>query len=97
MARYLVTGCAGFVGSHLAERLLDEGHEVIVIDKNPQALARLGPNFKGRTVEGVGFDRDVLIEAGIEEADAFAATSTSDNARRMAKLTRKASPPLNIS
>jgi trk system potassium uptake protein TrkA len=72
-------GC-GRVGEQVSRLLVNEGHEVIVIDKNPQALARLGPNFKGRTVEGVGFDRDVLIEAGIEEADAFAATSTSDNA-----------------
>ena len=28
----LVTGCAGFIGSHLAERLIKEGHEVIGID-----------------------------------------------------------------
>lgn len=77
--RIIVMGC-GRVGEQVSRLLVNEGHEVIVIDKNPQALARLGPNFKGRTVEGVGFDRDVLIEAGIEEADAFAATSTSDNA-----------------
>jgi len=64
--------------------MASEGHEVIVIDRNPQALASLGLSFKGRTVHGVGFDKDVLIEAGIEDADAFAATSISDNANIIA-------------
>jgi nucleoside-diphosphate-sugar epimerase len=32
VSRYVVTGCAGFVGSHLAERLLEQGHEVVGID-----------------------------------------------------------------
>jgi trk system potassium uptake protein TrkA len=64
--------------------LADEGHEVVVIDYNPIALARLGEDFKGRKVRGIGFDREVLIEAGIEEADAFAATSSSDNANIVA-------------
>jgi trk system potassium uptake protein TrkA len=77
--KIIVMGC-GRIGEHVSRLMANEGHEVIVIDKNPQALARLRPNFKGRTVEGIGFDKDVLIEAGIEDADAFAATSTSDNA-----------------
>jgi trk system potassium uptake protein TrkA len=77
--RIIVMGC-GRVGEQVSRLLANEGHEVIVIDKNPQALERLGKGFKGRTVHGIGFDKDVLIEAGIEEADAFAATSTSDNA-----------------
>ncbi|MGQ9526135.1 MAG: NAD-dependent epimerase/dehydratase family protein, partial [Armatimonadota bacterium] len=32
MPRSLVTGCAGFIGSHLAERLIAVGHEVIGVD-----------------------------------------------------------------
>jgi trk/ktr system potassium uptake protein len=48
------------------------------------ALARLGPDFKGQKIVGVGFDRDVLIKAGIERADAFAAASSSDNANIVA-------------
>lgn len=60
------------------------GHEVTVIDSDPRALAHLGPEFRGRKVQGVGFDRKVLIEAGIETADAFAATSPSDNANVVA-------------
>lgn len=77
--KVIVMGC-GRVGEQLSRLLLNEGNQVTVIDLNPQALARLGTDFKGRTILGVGFDRNVLIEAGIEEADAFASTSSSDNA-----------------
>ncbi len=81
--KIVVMGC-GRVGEQLARILADEGHDVVVIDYNPVALERLGPGFKGRTVLGVGFDREVLIKAGIEHADAFAATSSSDNANIIA-------------
>jgi trk system potassium uptake protein TrkA len=74
----IIMGC-GRVGEQLAYLLSDEGHNVTVVDITESALARLGPGFKGRKVLGVGYDRDVMIEAGIEEADAFAATSSSDN------------------
>lgn len=79
----ILMGC-GRVGEQLSHLLISEGHQVTVIDVNPQALARLGPDFKGRKVVGVGFDQDVLINAGIETADAFAATSSSDNANIIA-------------
>jgi trk system potassium uptake protein TrkA len=81
--KIVVMGC-GRVGEQLSRILADEGHDVVVIDYNPVALERLGPGFKGRTVLGVGFDREVLIKAGIEQADAFAATSSSDNANIIA-------------
>jgi trk system potassium uptake protein TrkA len=76
--KVIIIGC-GRVGEQLARLLSDEGHQVSVIDYNPQALDRLGLNFKGTKIVGVGFDRDVLMKAGIEQADAFAATSSSDN------------------
>jgi len=81
--RVIVMGC-GRVGEELSRLMADEGHDVTVIDYDEAALARLGPSFRGRTVKGVGFDRDVLLEAGIERADAFAATSSSDNANIIA-------------
>jgi trk system potassium uptake protein TrkA len=81
--RVIIMGC-GRVGEQVALLMADEGHDVVVIDYDPVALERLGPNFKGRKVKGVGFDRDVLVEAGIEQADAFAATSSSDNANIIA-------------
>ncbi len=71
-------GC-GRVGSTLARNLERRGHTVAVIDQNPDAFRRLGPTYSGRKVTGTGFDRTVLGEAGIEDADAFAAVSSGDN------------------
>jgi trk system potassium uptake protein TrkA len=76
-------GC-GRVGSSLATELEAAGHTVAVIDQAREAFRRLGPNFKGRTVTGVGFDREVLLEAGIQDADAFAAVSNGDNSNILA-------------
>jgi trk system potassium uptake protein len=81
--RVIVLGC-GRVGQRVALLMADEGHDVAVIDYNADALDRLGPHFKGRKIKGVGFDRNVLLEAGIQRADAFAATSSSDNANIVA-------------
>jgi trk system potassium uptake protein TrkA len=74
----VIMGC-GRVGASLAAALERLGHEVAVIDKNPQAFRRLGSDFHGQQVIGVGFDSQVLIEAGIERAGAFAAVSSGDN------------------
>lgn len=71
-------GC-GRVGSALARRLIQLSHSVAVIDKNSGAFVKLGDDFSGQTIKGVGFDRDTLIEAGIEKAQAFAAVSSGDN------------------
>ena len=74
----MIMGC-GRVGSSLARSLEKRGHTVAVIDIDVNAFRRLGPDFAGRTVKGVGFDREVLLEAGIQEADGFAAVSNGDN------------------
>lgn len=74
----VIVGC-GRVGTLLAQLLEQDGHQVAIVDKNPLAFRRLGPGFRGRTVTGVGFDRDTLREAGIERADAFAAVTSGDN------------------
>jgi len=71
-------GC-GRVGSTIAHSLEAAGHSVAVVDQDAGAFRRLGPDFRGRQITGVGFDRDTLIEAGIEEAGAFAAVSSGDN------------------
>jgi trk system potassium uptake protein len=76
-------GC-GRVGSGLANELESAGHSVSVIDQNREAFRRLGADFKGQTIAGVGFDRDILIEAGIERAGAFAAVSNGDNSNILA-------------
>ena len=74
----VIMGC-GRVGAALSASLERLGHEVAVIDKDPQAFRRLGPDFRGRQVVGQGFHREVLIEAGAKKADAFAAVSSGDN------------------
>ena len=76
-------GC-GRVGSGLAIDLESAGHSVAIIDQNREAFRRLGADFKGKTIAGVGFDRDILMEAGIEKAEAFAAVSNGDNSNILA-------------
>jgi trk system potassium uptake protein TrkA len=74
----VIMGC-GRVGSTLAHILEDNGHSIAIIDRDPQAFRRLRAGFRGRRVTGVGFDRDVLEEAGISSAAAFVAVSSGDN------------------
>ena len=76
-------GC-GRVGSTLALSLERQGHDVAIIDSNSAAFRRLGPSFEGKRVTGLGFDRDTLIEAGVEHAYAFAAVSSGDNSNILA-------------
>jgi trk system potassium uptake protein TrkA len=85
----VIMGC-GRLGSTLAQNLESRGHSVAVIDQNSDAFRRLGSEFGGITVTGVGFDRDVLRAAGIERADAFAAVSSGDNSNIIsARLARE--------
>jgi len=79
----VIMGC-GRVGSSLAAGLERLDHDVAVIDRSAVAFRRLGPVFAGTTVAGMGFDRDVLIAAGIERAGAFAAVSSGDNSNIIA-------------
>jgi trk system potassium uptake protein TrkA len=79
----VIMGC-GRVGSLLATRLLDSGHTVAIIDRDADAFRRLGPDFAGQQVVGVGFDPDILRSAGIEKAAAFAAVSSGDNSNIIA-------------
>ncbi len=80
---------AGRVGSQVATALDLEGHDVVVIDRDPAVFRRLGKSFKGRTVTGHGYDRDVLTEAGIERADAVVAVTSGDNHNIVAALMAK--------
>jgi trk system potassium uptake protein TrkA len=85
----VIMGC-GRVGSTLAHSLEERGHSVAVIDADPESFRRLGADFTGLTVTGVGFDREVLVAAGIERADSFAAVSSGDNSNIIsARLARE--------
>jgi trk system potassium uptake protein len=79
----VIMGC-GRVGSRIAHRMESLGHTVAMIDQDPDAFRKLSAAFKGKKITGIGFDRDVLIEAGIEQADAFAAVSSGDNSNVIA-------------
>lgn len=81
--RIVIAGC-GRVGSELSVTLSQEGHDVSVIDNQPEMFDRLGSTFNGTTHEGLGYDVRLLREAGIEYADAFVAATDSDNANAMA-------------
>ena len=84
----IIAGC-GRVGSELAINLERLGHSTAVIDKNPKAFERLRPDTKGAKLTGFVFDRQVLEEAGIADAEAFASVTSGDNSNivsaRMAK------------
>ena len=84
----VIVGC-GRVGSGLAGILEDGGHSVAIIDKQAKAFRRLPEGFSGRTSQGVGFDRDHLREAGIEEASALAAVTNGDNSNIMVARTAR--------
>lgn len=79
----VIMGC-GRVGAALSHQLAPLDHTVAVIDQDPLAFRRLGDDFPGRTVAGIGFDRETLVEAGIEQAGAFAAVSSGDNSNIIA-------------
>ncbi len=77
--KIIVVGC-GRTGANLARSLIANGHEVAVIDNDPDAFNRLGDDFIGRTITGVAFDRDALRRAGIESADAVAVVTDDEDA-----------------
>jgi trk system potassium uptake protein TrkA len=77
--KVIVMGC-GRIGSQVSMLLSDQGHDVTVIDHDANSEGRLGPTFKGRIILGLGFDRNILTRAGIEQSEAFVAASQSDNA-----------------
>lgn len=79
----IIVGC-GRIGSMLANDLSREGHNVTVIDRHNENLDKLGSGFNGITIEGIGIDEDVLLKAGIKQADAFLAVSQEDNINIMA-------------
>jgi len=86
----VVVGC-GRVGSGVAATLDAQGHSVAVIDRKESAFRRLPAGFRGRTVLGVGFDRERLEQAGIRHAEAIAAVTNGDNSNIVvARVAREA-------
>ena len=86
--KIVILGC-GRVGAMLATMMDQAGHKVSIIDYSNESFRRLDPKFGGETVIGNGIDEDVLIRAGIKEADAFAAVTNGDNRNIMASQVAK--------
>ncbi|MCM8782409.1 MAG: TrkA family potassium uptake protein [Candidatus Omnitrophica bacterium] len=84
----IIVGC-GRVGSELANLLQNEGHDVVIVDKDPKSFRRLGHTFNGVTLTGNGYDVEVLKEAGIEKADAFCVVTNGDNTNIMSAQVAK--------
>jgi trk system potassium uptake protein len=78
----IIAGC-GRVGASLVNRLSEEGHDVVVIDRDINNFSRLGSGSNCMTIPGIPIDEDVLKEAGIEKADALAAVTADDNTNIM--------------
>ena len=68
MARYLVTGGAGFIGSHLVDSLIASGDKVMVLDDFSSGK-REHLNAGAQLVEGSLLDRDLLVEIAAWELD----------------------------
>jgi trk system potassium uptake protein TrkA len=86
---FIIVGC-GYFGASLALKLADEGHDIVVIDKDKTSFSKLGMAFNGLTIIGVGIDEDILKKAGIEKADAVIAATRDDNTNIMiAEIAKK--------
>ena len=81
--KIVILGC-GRVGATLATMLDRAGHKVSIIDYSNEAFRRLDPKFGGETLIGNGVDEEILVRAGIKDADAFAAVTNGDNRNIMA-------------
>jgi trk system potassium uptake protein TrkA len=80
--KIIIIGC-GRIGSGLAKQLSQDGHDITVIDHEVLTFRHLGSGFKGKTITGGAFDRDILLKAEIERSDALAAVTSNDEANAL--------------
>lgn len=74
----IIAGC-GRIGSNLAKDLLDDGHDLVIVDRDKQKLDLLGTGLNATRILGIEYDLDILREAGIENADVFLALTQNDS------------------
>ncbi len=86
--KVVILGC-GRVGATLANMLDKEGHQVSVVDYSNDSFRRLDTRFSGETIIGNGVDEEILMRAGIKDADAFIAVTNGDNRNIMASQIAK--------
>jgi trk system potassium uptake protein TrkA len=86
--RVLIMGCGG-VGTLVAETLYQVGHDVVVLDSDPESFRRLPEDLKRKAFVGDGTQREDLTTAGIDEVEVFVAVSSSDTANALASQMAK--------
>ena len=79
----------GKLGFEVARRLVDEGHDVVVVDRDPDRLAQAEGRLDVLTVQGNGASPAVLERAGVERADVVLAVTDSDELNMIACMTAK--------
>lgn len=85
----IIVGC-GRNGAGLALALSKAGHAITVIDSNEATFSKLGCDFRGKVIEGIGFDKDILMQADIERSDALGAFTSSDESNAViARIARE--------
>ena len=77
---------AGEVGFHIANHLALENKNVVVVDKNAEALQRVSDNIDVQVINGSGSSPVVLTEAGIKQAEILLAVTDSDETNLVACL-----------
>ena len=78
----IIVGC-GRLGANLANTLSDNGGNIIIIDKNPDAFRKLSPSYGGIVISGDATEMSVLNNAEIEKASAVISVTNKDNTNIM--------------
>ncbi len=86
--KIIIVGC-GKVGVSLAERLSAEGHDLVMVDMNPQKVEHLSNQFDALGIVGNGASFNIQQEAGVESADLFIAVTGEDELNLLCCLMAK--------
>ena len=73
----IIVGC-GKIGSTILSSLLAEGHDIVVVDSNPEVISEVSNIYDSMYVCGSGTDCDALAEAGVDKASLVVAVTGSD-------------------
>ncbi len=80
--RVVILGC-GKLGSRLAVKLSESGNQVVILDRDPDALKMLGLHFRGERFAGSGLVEENISRAFTKGADVFVASTDKDNVNLM--------------
>ncbi|MFZ5631383.1 MAG: Trk system potassium transporter TrkA [Bacillota bacterium] len=80
---------AGKVGTEIAHRLSEEGHDIIVIDRNEAQLAKIRETLDVLTVKGNGSSSQLLRDTGLSDSDLLVSVTDSDEINMISCMTAK--------